>query len=54
MFANAGVIGNIGSWLDEKAEKMSQVLQINVVGAFLCIKYAAKAMMAGGHGKGGV
>ncbi len=43
--ANAGTEGTVKPLLDLSLEEFSSVQRINIDGTFLCIKYAAKAMM---------
>lgn len=44
MFANAGIIGAYSDLFHTNPSQLEQVLKVNVVGAFLCVKYAAAAM----------
>ena len=39
-----------GSVLEQSREEWEAILRVNLTGAFLCAKYAAKAMIARGHG----
>ncbi len=48
MFANAGTEGKFGPLTDLTVEDFDRVLAVNVRGAFLCIKHAARAMGPGG------
>lgn len=47
---NAGIEGQFASILDLPEEEWDRVLDINLKGTFLCLKYEARAMLAGGHG----
>jgi NAD(P)-dependent dehydrogenase (short-subunit alcohol dehydrogenase family) len=47
---NAGIEGHFASITDLPEEEWDRVLAINLKGAFLCLKYEARAMLAGGHG----
>jgi len=47
---NAGIEGQFASVVDLPEEEWDRVLGINLKGAFLCLKYEARAMLAGGHG----
>jgi len=51
LWANAGVSGGLTPLLDADAEEWERILRINLVGAFLGVKYGAKAMLD--QGKGG-
>lgn len=46
----AGIGGELGAIVDLTEEGWSRTIDINLKGAFLCIKYAARAMLAGGYG----
>ena len=48
MFANAGTEGKVGPLTDLAVEDFDRVIAVNVRGAFLCIKHAARAMGPGG------
>jgi NAD(P)-dependent dehydrogenase (short-subunit alcohol dehydrogenase family) len=50
MFANAGTAGRSVPLLELSAEDWLPVLKVNLIGPFLAIKYAARAMIAAGHG----
>lgn len=39
-----------GAVLEQSLEEWVSILRVNLTGAFLCAKYAAKAMIARGHG----
>ena len=47
---NAGIEGQFSSVVDLLEEEWDRVLDINLKGIFLCLKYEARAMLAGGHG----
>jgi NAD(P)-dependent dehydrogenase (short-subunit alcohol dehydrogenase family) len=47
---NAGIEGQFTSVVDLPEEEWDRVLDINLKGTFLCLKYEARAMLAGGHG----
>ena len=47
---NAGIEGQFVSVADLPEEEWDRVLDINLKGTFLCLKYEARAMLAGGHG----
>ena len=47
---NAGIEGQFAAIVDLPEEEWDRVLDINLKGAFLCLKYEARAMLAGGHG----
>jgi NAD(P)-dependent dehydrogenase (short-subunit alcohol dehydrogenase family) len=49
-FANAGVSGGLKPFFELEAADWSQVLQVNLIGAFLCVKHAARVMMPKGKG----
>ncbi|MBP1684313.1 MAG: oxidoreductase [Deltaproteobacteria bacterium] len=50
MFANAGIPGRSVPLLQLSAEDWLPVLKVNLIGAFLAIKYAARVMVAAGRG----
>ncbi|GLT28670.1 hypothetical protein SLA2020_035820 [Shorea laevis] len=52
MFNNAGIIGPIAQpgILDSSVSEFQQVLNVNLVGAFLAIKHAAQVMIPAGQG----
>ncbi|KAJ4838242.1 hypothetical protein Tsubulata_011309 [Turnera subulata] len=51
MYNNAGVIDRVnGSVMDTKKSELDRVISINLVGAFLGAKYAAKVMVPQGQG----
>ena len=47
---NAGIEGQFSGVTDLAEEEWDRVLDINLKGTFLCMKYEARAMLAGGHG----
>jgi NAD(P)-dependent dehydrogenase (short-subunit alcohol dehydrogenase family) len=47
---NAGIEGQFSGITDLPEEEWDRVLDINLKGTFLCMKYEARAMLAGGHG----
>jgi len=47
---NAGIEGKFSSVTDLPEEEWDRVLDTNLKGTFLCMKYQARAMLAGGHG----
>ena len=47
---NAGIEGQLSGIMDLPEEEWDRVLNINLKGNFLCMKYEARAMLAGGHG----
>jgi NAD(P)-dependent dehydrogenase (short-subunit alcohol dehydrogenase family) len=47
---NAGIEGQLSGITDLPEEEWDRVLDINLKGNFLCLKYEARAMLAGGHG----
>lgn len=47
---NAGVEGEIQGIADFSEDAWDKVLDINVKGTFLCLKYEARSMLEGGHG----
>ncbi len=49
-FANAGIIGAYKPLLDLDGPDWTDVLRVNLVGPFLAIKFAAKAMIPNGKG----
>src|SRR6056297_1824 len=46
---NAGVEGQFAPIVDLAEEDWNQVMGINLKGTFLCMKFEARAMLAGGH-----
>jgi NAD(P)-dependent dehydrogenase (short-subunit alcohol dehydrogenase family) len=49
-FANAGISGGMAGIFDATPELWSEVLRVNLVGPWLMIKHAGKAMADAGHG----
>jgi len=47
---NAGIEGQFVGVTELPEEEWDRVLDINLKGTFLCLKYEARAMLAGGHG----
>jgi NAD(P)-dependent dehydrogenase (short-subunit alcohol dehydrogenase family) len=47
---NAGIEGKFASITDLPEPEWDRVLDTNLKGTFLCLKYEARAMLAGGHG----
>ena len=45
MFANAGIVGTNKIFTEIESEQFMKTMKTNVLGVFLAIKYAAKAMM---------
>ncbi len=50
VYANAGVSGGTTPLLEGTAELWTEVLRVNLIGAFLAIRYAAPHMVAQGRG----
>jgi NAD(P)-dependent dehydrogenase (short-subunit alcohol dehydrogenase family) len=44
-YANAGITGALAPLFEETAEQWQEVLRVNLIGPFLAIKHAAKAMI---------
>lgn len=49
-FANAGVSGGIAGIFDATAEDFAEILRVNLIGPWLMVKHAGKAMMDQGRG----
>ena len=49
-FANAGVSGGLVPLFETTAEQWAQILNVNLIGTFLCVKYAAAIMVRKGKG----
>lgn len=47
---NAGIEGKMASVAELKEEEWDRVIDINLKGTFLCLKYEARAILEGGHG----
>lgn len=50
VYANAGISGGLVPLFEQTVEQWQRILQINLVGTFLAVKYAAQAMIAKGKG----
>lgn len=50
ILANAGISGGLKSLFEQDAQDWSEVLKVNLIGAFLAIKYGAKVMAEQGGG----
>jgi NAD(P)-dependent dehydrogenase (short-subunit alcohol dehydrogenase family) len=50
---NAGILSTMGSLVDFSAERIQRIMDVNVVGAFLCAREAARRMSTGRGGVGG-
>jgi len=48
--ANAGISGGLVPFLEETAERWTQILAINLIGTFLLAKHAAAVMVKQHHG----
>jgi NAD(P)-dependent dehydrogenase (short-subunit alcohol dehydrogenase family) len=51
-FANAGISGGLTPFFEETAERWTEILKVNLVGAFLAAKYAALEMIR--HQRGSI
>ena len=49
-YANAGISGGFDGIFDQSAEDWANILRINLIGPFLAIKHAGKAIADKGHG----
>jgi len=49
-FANAGISGGIEGIFDSTPEPWTEVLRVNLIGCWLMVKHAGKAMMDAGNG----
>jgi len=49
-FNNAGILGDLSAFVDGTAENFTNVMDINVTGVFLCMKYEVQAMLKNGGG----
>jgi NAD(P)-dependent dehydrogenase (short-subunit alcohol dehydrogenase family) len=49
-YANAGISGGLVPFLEETAERWTQILATNLIGTFLAVKYAALVMVKQRHG----
>jgi len=50
LYANAGVSGGLKPFLELDAADWLAVLQVNLIGAYLCVKHAARIMVPKGKG----
>jgi NAD(P)-dependent dehydrogenase (short-subunit alcohol dehydrogenase family) len=50
---NAGIVGEEGRIDEQQADKLTQLMQVNVVGSMVCAKHAVRAMSTARGGKGG-
>ena len=50
IYANAGISGDGAPLLEQSVELWQDVLRVNLIGPFLCIKHAAPVMLAAGKG----
>ena len=50
---NAGILSTMGSLVDFSAERIQRIMDVNVVGAFLCAREAARRMSTERGGSGG-
>jgi NAD(P)-dependent dehydrogenase (short-subunit alcohol dehydrogenase family) len=50
VFANAGISGGMAGIFDQTSDEWQQILQVNLIGPFLAIKYAAPHMQERGGG----
>jgi NAD(P)-dependent dehydrogenase (short-subunit alcohol dehydrogenase family) len=49
---NAGIEGKLYGITDLPEEEWDRVLDINLKGTYMCLKYESRAMLDGGHGGG--
>ena len=49
-FANAGISGGMAGIFDQSVAEWEEILRINLIGPFLAIKHAGKAIAETGHG----
>jgi NAD(P)-dependent dehydrogenase (short-subunit alcohol dehydrogenase family) len=49
-YANAGISGGLVPFFEETVERWKEVLNVNLIGAFLAVKYAALVMVPRRHG----
>ncbi len=49
-FANAGIAGGMASIFEATPELWTEVLRVNLIGPWLMVKHAGKAMADAGHG----
>ena len=50
IYANAGISGDGVPLLEQSVELWQEVLRVNLIGPFLCVKHAAPVMLAAGKG----
>lgn len=50
IYANAGISGGAVPLLEQSVELWQDVLRVNLIGPFLCLKHAAPVMLAAGAG----
>lgn len=50
IWANAGISGGLVPLADQSVEHWQEVLRVNLIGAFLAVKYSMPHMVAQGHG----
>jgi NAD(P)-dependent dehydrogenase (short-subunit alcohol dehydrogenase family) len=50
MFANAGISGGIVPLFEQSVDYWNEVLQVNLIGTFLAVKYAGRHMVERGRG----
>jgi NAD(P)-dependent dehydrogenase (short-subunit alcohol dehydrogenase family) len=50
IYANAGISGGVVPLLEQSVEQWSEILRVNLVGAFLAIKHGAPVLKEGGGG----
>lgn len=48
--ANASISGGMAGLFEQSAQDWADVLRVNLIGAFLAIKYGSQAMLGAGHG----
>jgi NAD(P)-dependent dehydrogenase (short-subunit alcohol dehydrogenase family) len=49
-YANAGISGGMAGIFDQSAEEWTEILRVNLIGPWLMIKHAGKAMWEAGNG----
>lgn len=49
MFANAGIAGTLAPFVDLTGDDWEQVLRVNLLGVFFCLKHAARHMLEEGR-----
>lgn len=50
LFANAGIEGHVAPLVDQQPDELERVLGVNVLGVFVFVKHAARAIEASGGG----